>query len=348
MDKNVIADQLFQLARIMRLNDENGFRISAIVKGAKAIQEYGGVINSGKDCIKNIKGVGKSIGGKIDEIINTGTLSELSCIDAEDEEGIESYLVENEAVKRRQKKKLEYVKALCRAHGMGPKRAKQYVDMGMKTFDDVITAHNSGTIKVPDAILVGMEYADDCEERIPRFEIDAFNHMFEQLRDTCFPNLLFEISGSYRRGQSHSGDIDLLITDPNTNKSYLKDVKQALYDHNIMVADLTKEGTVKYMAICQVLEGMPCRRIDIRWINYGSFGPGLLYFTGSQEFNIWMRNYAIAKGFSLSEYGLKEDNEMHEASDEQYIFDLLAITYIPPYMRNKEFSIRWDDYLQES
>jgi DNA polymerase/3'-5' exonuclease PolX len=347
MDKNTIADQLFQLARIMRINDDNGFRINAIVKGAKAIQEYDGIINSGKDCEKNIKGVGKSIGGRVDEIINTGTLAELSCIEADDE-GIETYLVENEAIKRQQKRNMVFIKALCRAHGMGPKRAKQYVDMGLKSFDDVIVAHNAGTIKVPAAILVGMEYADDCEERIPRFEIDTFKYMFEQIRDLCFPNLIFEISGSYRRGQSHSGDIDLLITDPNTNVSYLKEVKKVLYEHNIMVADLTKEGTVKYMAICQVLEGMPCRRIDIRWINYESFGPGLLYFTGSQEFNIWMRNYAIAKGFSLSEYGLKEDKETHEASDEQYIFDLMAITYIPPYMRNKEFSIRWDDYLQES
>lgn len=70
------------------------------------------------------------------------------------------------------------------------------------------------------------------------------------------------------------------------------------------------------------------------------FPFALLYFTGSGAFNVAMRNLAIQKGYSLSEYGLKHLQGPHKDTfvnhlfeNEEDIFKFLEIKYIPPHQR---------------
>ena len=97
---------------------------------------------------------------------------------------------------------------------------------------------------------------------------------------------------------------------------------------------LTNKGKKKYMGVCQI--GNVGRRIDIRYIDYTAYYAALIYFTGSKNFNIKIRNLALEQGYSLSEYGLKDKKtgEIICLHSERELFDLLGIVYTQPLERD--------------
>ncbi len=63
---------------------------------------------------------------------------------------------------------------------------------------------------------IGLKYYDDFKQRIPRQEIEE---LLEKVKEACYAevkngasNLKIEACGSYRRGKTSCGDIDILIT----------------------------------------------------------------------------------------------------------------------------------------
>jgi DNA polymerase beta len=92
---------------------------------------------------------------------------------------------------------------------------------------------------------------------------------------------------------------------------------ELLTNLDFLIDHLTDYGRSKYMGFCIVKQSsgsvstaskksIIARRIDIRFIPYNSYGAAILYFTGSKLFNTQMRTWAIGKGYSLNEYGLKK------------------------------------------
>jgi DNA polymerase/3'-5' exonuclease PolX len=94
------------------------------------------------------------------------------------------------------------------------------------------------------------------------------------------------------------------------------------------------ELTTKYMGFSKYKDNH-IRRIDIRFVTNDSFASALLYFTGSGEFNVKMRNIAKEKGYKLSEYGLfdKDDNKV-KLKSEKAIFKFLGMDYVEPENRH--------------
>ena len=90
------------------------------------------------------------------------------------------------------------------------------------------------------------------------------------------------------------------------------------------------------MGICLLNKYKIPRRIDIRIVHYNSFYTSLLYFTGNKNFNLYIRNKALNKNYSLNEYCLTDlnDNSIKYVNSEKEIFDLLKITYLNPCERN--------------
>ena len=66
-----------------------------------------------------------------------------------------------------------------------------------------------------------------------------------------------------------------------------------------------------------------------------SYHSAILYFTGSKDLNIKMRNIAKSKDYTLNEWGLfkNEDESPFEISSEEDIFKLLNMNYIKPKLR---------------
>tara|TARA_B110000967_G_C18846427_1_gene542245 strand:- start:668 stop:1639 length:972 start_codon:yes stop_codon:yes gene_type:complete len=323
MSNTLISDLLFQLAK-QREEDGDTWRARSMKKAALAINKYQDIIESGSDAVKNIKGVGKGVAKRIDEILQNGSLLELKLDDGKI-------------------KKKNAIKQLLTVTGIGPTRAKKYVnEMNIVSIDDLKSQSQQGKIKLTHHIEMGLKYYDDLEHRIPYDEILQFKSLYQAIFSEISDNIIWDVCGSHRRGQPTSGDMDVLFTLKNRSskdkKNYLKLAVKSMKKANILVDDLTITGTTKYMGFCKLSEEMLSRRIDIRYVPFKSYYTALLYFTGSKKFNVDMRNIAIEKGYSLSEYSMTntETGEEIMFNSEKEIFDLLGMTYCLPHDRNEE------------
>lgn len=145
--------------------------------------------------------------------------------------------------------------------------------------------------------------------------------------------------GSYRRGAKDSGDIDVLMTLPaNVATSEGAKAFQQLCEKLVSIGyitDILALGDKKCMAVCRYDKDSPARRIDLLVTHQEEYPFAILYFTGSDKFNIAMRKHALDQGYTMNEHGLKKVRE--EApdipttmKDERAIFSFLKYPYVAP------------------
>ena len=315
----VIIQKLSDLTELYKKDPEKKFKfkVAAINKALASIKQYKYTITSGQYATENLPHIGEGIAKRIDEILETGTLSELptstSPITVSKEEKALAELLE--------------------ITGMGEVRAKALIkNENIMSVDDYRKAIGEGRVKTTHHIDIGLKYFDDLKERIPRKEIELMEIIIRRTFDSISRNIIFNICGSYRRGKETCGDIDVLFTlKDNTNDKLLQLVVEKMTKSGYLIDHLTTKGDKKYMGICK-----GNRRIDIRYIEYTAYYAALLYFTGSKDFNIQIRNKAIDAGYSLSEYGLKDkkSGELIELHSEEELFNLLKIPYVKPVERD--------------
>ena len=78
----------------------------------------------------------------------------------------------------------------------------------------------------------------------------------------------------------------------------------------------------------------PYYRIDIEFLPEEEFAYGLLYFTGSKDFNREIRQHAKNMGYTLNQHGLKNKNgDYIKAKTEEDIFKILDLQYLEPKKR---------------
>lgn len=290
------------------------WKTRALYKAIKAISEYDGHIISGDEAVKNISGIGKGIGKRIDEILKTGTLNELG----------------------KKKLYLDQLNELKTITGVGDTRAKKWIKQGIVSVADVRKAIATEKTTSTHHIDIGLKYYDDLKLRIPRNEVATMSKVIKETLKSIDPNLIFDVCGSYRRGRDSCGDIDVLFSNPMmkkiASKKYLSKVVAKLKSIGFICDSLTEKGEKKYMGVCRLADSMPARRIDIRAFDIGSYYAGLLYFTGSKNFNVIVRQKAIDLGYSLNEYGLTntETKKKVELKSEEELFKLLDIPYLKP------------------
>jgi len=130
--------------------------------------------------------------------------------------------------------------------------------------------------------------------------------------------------GSLRRQTATIGDIDLsaATNEPEGVLEYFtkypksqKTIEKGDISSSIVVA-----GGIQVDLMVQPVE---------------SYGSLLQHFTGSKHHNIAIREYALKKGLSLSEKGIKElkNGKMHKFSNEKDFYNFLGMDYIEPELR---------------
>ena len=288
-------------------------------KGSFKARAYGNAINSLKmvtddseltdENLMKMNGVGQSLLTKIKEIMSTGTCSLY--------EKIKDY--------KDPKKVFEDI------HAVGPKKAKELVDMGFKTIDELRNAPNVNNI-LNDKQKIGLQFYDDILARIPRGEIVSHEEILKSMLKKVDPNAELTIAGSYRRGKSESGDIDVLLKskDKKTYKKFIEILTDIKYLH----PDHLAVGPKKYNGLAKLPNCLIHRRIDIMYTTPAEYPFAILYFTGSMEFNAKMRGLALEKGLSMNEYSLKDSNTKkvidHKFNIEKDIFDYLGMEWVEP------------------
>lgn len=266
--------------------------------------------------IKDIKGIGKSIYDKIQEILNTGELKQ-----------VEKYNEEIEAINN-----------LLKVHGIGPVKAKELVEKNNIKTVEALKEHKE---LLNDKQLIGLKYVDDINMRIERKEMDKHNAYLIKQINIIDPKLKIQVVGSYRRGAKDSGDIDVIITHEDNPDNYdhvIKDVVAKLREDKYLHDDLAL-GAHKYLGVCKLKRHKHYRRIDILYATKDVWPFSVMYFTGSADFNIIVRKVALEKGLSMSEYGFKKDNELVNFSlyTEEDIFKYLGLEYVSPEKRSGSY-----------
>ena len=304
--KEIILLNFEKLKNVYMQDESKKWNLKALSSAINEIKKYNKEIVDGDTLKSEIKGIGDKISKRIDEILETGTLKELNNVD-----------LNNNAIDN-----------ILLITGVGMVRAKKWIKLGINNINDVKNAISNGTITSTHHIDIGIKYYDDFQKRIKREEIDKMKLLLDTSIKKINKSILFEICGSYRRGLLESGDIDILITHPTDR--FLKKIIKELINNKFIIDSLTSKGDTKFMGVCKLYETE--RRIDIREVDYKSYYAALLYFTGSKDFNLYIRNKALEKNYSLNEYGLTnlENNSLQILNNEKEIFDILDIPYLPP------------------
>jgi DNA polymerase/3'-5' exonuclease PolX len=303
---------------------KNQFRVTQFKKALSSIKSYPDEITSGKQA-RELPGIGKGIADRIDTILTTGTLPELSETAHIDET-------------------TRLINELTTVTGIGESNARKFIEMGVTSLDDLRRKFNKGLIKLTHHMQVGLKYYDEIQQKIPYREIVELGEIMRKCIHQIYPEIMVEICGSHRRQKAFSGDIDVLMTSKSiateddlimSQIHYLKDIVHELKSIGFVIDDLTSQGDTKYMGVCIHPQTKIGRRIDIRFVTYDSYYPAILYFTGSMMLNKLMRTHALKKHFTLNEYGLYrlvtgEKEEKIVAHSEKEIFDILGLVYLEP------------------
>lgn len=260
------------------------------------------------DDLKGIKGIGQKSLDRVQEILDSGKLSEINI-----------------------NTKKEFLKnEIINIFGIGQKNIELIMKKHkIKSVDDFIKKVKSNKIDVNDQVRLGVKYYKHSIKKIPRNEITKGKIKLKKI----LKGFYIEICGSYRREQPESNDIDLLVYH---SKKTLPDVIKLLHKNKFLIDDLTGESKTKYMGYCKILKTP--RRIDIRFVSKEQIPFALLYFTGSKSFNQYMRRVAKAQGYKLNEYGLYKNKKLIKLKSERQIFKKLGLKYTPPKYRNDVYS----------
>lgn len=277
------------------------------------------------DDVKDIPGVGKKIKEKIQEIISTGSLKA--------------------ATEARKETNLESLDILQGIHGIGPVKAKQLVEIkGIKTVADLQTALKEDPELLNDVQKMGLKYYADAIERIPRHEMAIHETLLLNALDPRFKAV---VVGSYRRGAESSGDIDALFMLPTTmtkkeQGALFLDTIEMLKDTDYIV-DALAQGPKKFLGYVRLDAEAKARRLDLLMTPQEEFAYAILYFTGSQNFNVAFRRYVLDKGYTINEHIMKPMKEgvkeVPPMKSEEDIFAFLGLQYVKPEDREGEKNI---------
>ena len=238
------------------------------------------------------------------------------------------------------------INILTKVYGIGPKKAKEFVDKGITSIEDL----KENTDLLNNAMKIGLTYFEDIEKRIPREEIDIYKKVFERIFSNATPpNSSFEIVGSYRRNAKTSGDIDLIITNKDNDQKAFIQFIDALIKEKVIVEVLSR-GKSKSLTITKI-DDKPARRVDFLYASPEEYPFSILYFTGSKIFNTIQRQRALKLGYTLNEHGLyhiengKKTNKVDKTFEsEREIFKFLGMEYIEPPNRIDSRSVKYIKY----
>ncbi|XP_071106423.1 DNA polymerase beta-like [Haliotis cracherodii] len=316
------SDFIMELANYEKNVNRAMHKYNAYRKAAGAIAKHTSRIKSGAEA-KKLDGVGIQIAKKIDEFIATGKLQKLEKIRASDT---------NVAINE-----------LTKVNGIGPAAAQKFVQEGIMSVEDL----RKNLDKLNNAQKIGVRHFEDFEKRIPRDEMVLLQDTSVGAIKKLDSDYTAKVCGSFRRGATSSGDIDILLTHPSfvsggkKMPDLLHKVVKCLEANNF-VTDTISLGDSKFMGVCikpkeaDDTEERSYRRLDIRLIPHDQYFCALLYFTGSDVFNKNMRQHALDEGFTLNEYCIRPvgstgtPGEPLPVTCEEDIFDYVGMKYKVP------------------
>ena len=313
--KNFELARLFDLmADILEIKEENPFRIRAYRRAAQNLETLTEDVETlaREERLEEIPGVGKDLAGKILEYLRTGRVKEVETA----KRGIPGGVV-----------------ALMNVPGIGPKTAKLlYEKEGITTLDRLEKLGRAGKLrglhgiqaKTESNILKGIALLRGGQGRMLLGRaLPLGRELVRALEDVPGVKAV-ELAGSLRRMKETVGDIDILVT--STGPAQVMRAFATLPQ----VAEVLERGQTK--ASVRHREGI---QIDLRVLEPECFGAALVYFTGSKQHNIRIREIALKKGLKISEYGVfrVSTGRRVAGATEEEVYAAIGLPWIPPELR---------------
>jgi DNA polymerase (family 10) len=330
MTKPEIAAVLTEIGTLMELKGENPFKIRAYQSGARVVESLGEAelvqrIEAGT--LQEVKGIGEALAQKITELHTTGRLEFLAKLKASVPPG----LVE-----------------ILSIPGLGPKKVRALQEkLGVDTVGKLRTACDENRVagldgfgeKTQEKILAGIRNREAYNKR----------HLWIAAWAAAEPILAglrglpgvqqVEACGSLRRRVETVGDIDFLVATSEPAPIVEWFVAQP------GIKEVTARGESK--ASVRLESGL---QADLRLVPPEQFVFTLHHLTGSKDHNVQMRQRALERGLSMSEWGLFPADEKHgstaeakkqggtgpkslTAKTEADLFKALGLAFIPPELR---------------
>ena len=319
--KEELLAQFRELIELTSL-DEGGpqsFRVRAYETAADSIKVYRGELSElDKRALVALEGIGASTAKKIREYYETGTIAKLEAL--------------------RREYPADFV-ALSRIPGLGPKTlALLRSGLGIENLEQLRGALRDRKVRElkgmgavsEEKLSRAVERLELKKERRPLADVlPIAERLAADLRSR--PEVLDVVCcGSVRRFRDDVADVDLVIAASSP---------AALMEHFVggpLVREILGHGERKSSVR---LEGG--LQVDLRVLDPSQMGAGMLYFTGSKAHNIKLRQRALARGWTLNEYGLTEleSGELIAAHSEEDIYRALEMQWVPPPMREDQGEI---------
>lgn len=295
---------------------DNRFKIIAYERAADSIEHASSEMKDLWDDhqLDSVSGVGASITGYLHELFTTGQVEHFQKI---------------------LKKFPPALFELLQIPGVGPKTAQKLCKaLGISKAHGAIqklqTAAKKGHVAKIDGfgedsqteILTGIkEYLGRSKRMLLPQALSLSQDLIDWLKKD--PAVIkVHALGSLRRSAATVGDIDISVA---TNEPKKVIAHFCAYPKKIRVLE-AGEHTASL-----ILPG-ECQ-IDLMVQRPQSYGSLLQHFTGSKHHNIALRELALKKGLSLSEYGIKTKSGLKEFATEEDFYAFLGLEYIPPELR---------------
>ena len=311
-----VADQFDLLADLLELEGAQSFRVIAYRRAAARMRETSGSVAQlaldGK--AKGLQGIGKTIEEKIVQVVEQGEI---------------------EALTRKKAGVPPEVVLFMKLPGLGPKTAARiWRELGVETLDDLKAAAEGERLRVltglgpksEEKILKALAYQAESPEtgrRLLGDGLPAVQAVVTALREHPAAVAVSE-AGSVRRRKESFRDLDIIAsaTEPAELTGYLTGLP--------WVVDVAAHGDTKATVVSN--DGL---RFDLRVVPPESFGNLLQHFTGSAEHNVAMREDAVRRGLSISEYGVAtvESGDVFRSGEEDAVYEFLGYQPIPPELR---------------
>jgi len=318
MNKEGVISILEEIAVLLELTGDNPFKSRSYQTAARNLEktdaDFNDLVAQGK--IYEIDGIGKAIGKKITELMETGKLDYYEKLRASIPPG---HL------------------AMLKIAGLGPKKIHTlYRELGVETIGELEYACHENRLttlkgfgrKTQDNILAGIKGLKHYQERRLYNEVAAEAEILLECLKASEDITEAVIAGSLRRGSESVKDIDLLASSSKPESLARTFAEQDGVAAVIALGDTKVSVTLK--------SGINC---DLRIVTEEAFPYALHHFTGSKEHNTAMRGRAKDRGLKMNEYGLFRGEDNIICYTEKDIFAALGLSYIPPELRENRGEI---------
>ncbi|MFL5912566.1 MAG: DNA polymerase/3'-5' exonuclease PolX [Gaiellaceae bacterium] len=314
-----VADRFDLLADLLELEGAESFRVLAYRRAATRMRETSASVAqlalSGR--AKELQGIGKTIEEKIVQIVETGDI---------------------EALAKRRALVPPDVIAFMHLPGLGPKTAARiWRELDITTLAGLKEAAESERLrtlaglgpKSEEKILKALAFQADNPDEGRKLLGDGLPAVLAVVADLRTHPAVVAVSeaGSVRRRKETFRDLDIIATatEPAELTAYFTQLD--------WVVEVAAHGDTKATVVSR--DGL---RFDLRVVPPESFGNLLQHFTGSKHHNVAMREDAVRRGLSISEYGVTtvETGDVFATEDEEALYAFLGYQFIPPELREND------------